>query len=207
MDIHRFYGWLRPRFRRERMRRFLGSLGIRGDTRVVDLGGTPPNWELVADRPQVTLVNMSVDFAVGAVRAVCADALRCPFPDKAFDVVFSNSLIEHLETWERQVHFADEVRRLGRGYFVQTPNKWFPIEPHYLAPFVQFAPQNLRPWIVRWLTPRGWLEKPSKDDCHRMVKEIRLLGPREMHRLFPEAKIIREKFLGLTKSIIAISPN
>lgn len=206
MDIYRLYGRVSPRFRRERMQIFVKNLGIRAETRVADLGGTPHNWAWADARPHLTLVNTRVDFVTDGLPTVQANALRCPFKDQTFDVVFSNSLIEHLGTWEAQLRFAAEVRRIGGGYFIQTPNKWFPIEPHYLAPFVQFAPQSLRAWIVRWLTPRGWIEKPSMIECDRMVSEIRLLGEREMKMLFPEARIIRERFLGLTKSLVAVSP-
>lgn len=205
MDIYRLYARLSPRFRRERMQMFVERLGIRGDMRVADLGGTPGNWAWSPARPHLTLVNTRVDFFTDGLPTVCANAVRCPFKDKAFDVVFSNSLIEHLGTWEEQVRFAAEVRRIGDGYFIQTPNKWFPIEPHYLAPFVQFTPQSLRSWIVRWLTPRGWIEKPSVTECDRMVSEIRLLGERDIKVLFPEAEIIRERFFGLTKSLVAVS--
>jgi Methyltransferase domain len=138
---------------------------------------------------------------------VVANALASPFADASFDVVFSNSLIEHLGTEERQRAFASEVRRLSKdGYFVQTPNRWFPIEPHYLAPLVQFVPQRIRPTVIRWMTPFGWLTRPSREGCRRICSEIRLLSAHEMRRLFPDAEIVRERFFGFTKSLIAVRP-
>lgn len=128
-----------------------------------------------------------------------------PFPKGSFDLVFSNSLIEHLGTEGRQRAFAAEVRRLSRGgYSVQTPNKWFPIEPHYLSPFAQFVPRMVRPVVIRWITPRGGLTRPSRDRCIGMSEEIRLLDADEMKGLFPDADIVRERFPGLTKSLVAI---
>ncbi|MGH8012464.1 MAG: methyltransferase type 11, partial [Candidatus Binataceae bacterium] len=131
-------------------------------------------------------------------------ALRCPFRDRAFEVVFSNSLIEHIGTWEEQRQFAVEIRRLAECYFLQTPNRWFPIEPHCLAPLVQFVPKRVRPWVAAWLTPAGWLV-PSRQQFQREMQRVRLLTAKEMRELFPEARIVREKFLGMTKSLIAIS--
>lgn len=137
--------------------------------------------------------------------SIVADALACPFADEKFDFVFSNSLIEHLSTAARQKAFAAEVRRLGRnGYFVQTPNRFFPIEPHYLAPLVQFVPKWIRPGVVRWMTPWGWLTKPTRTRCIKLCREIRLLDARDMKRLFPDAEIVRERIFGVTKSLIAI---
>jgi hypothetical protein len=174
-------------------------------TTVVDLGGAAPTWDSLEARPRVTLVNLDPDCPHGRHDYVIADALFAPFANATFDLVFSNSLIEHLGTKERQRAFAAEVRRLSRnGYFIQTPNKWFPIEPHYLAPFVQFLPKWVRPPIIRWLTPWGLVTKPSRARCLRVCQEIRLLAAGEMKALFPDADIVRERFLGLTKSLIAI---
>jgi methyltransferase family protein len=178
---------------------------VEGKTKVVDLGGAATTWDSLEPRPQVTLVNLDPECPHGHYDYVVADALCAPFADAAFDVVFSNSLIEHLGTKQRQRTFAAEVRRLSRtGYFVQTPNKWFPIEPHYLAPLVQFLPERMRPAVVRWFTPWGLLTRPSRERCIRVCQEIRLLAVCEMKALFPDAEIVRERFLGMTKSLIAI---
>ena len=74
-------------------------------------------------------------------------------PDGSFDVVFSNSVIEHLETFERQAAMAAEVRRLAPIYWVQTPNFWFPVEPHFLTPAWHWLPMGLR---VAMLRRRRW---------------------------------------------------
>lgn len=181
------------------------SFGLTGKTRIIDLGGSPETWRALKVRPRVTVVNLDSVCLGREPDSVVADALACPFPDKSFDVVFSNSLIEHLGTEYRQKAFAGEVRRLTRdGYFVQTPSKWFPIEPHYLAPFIQFVPKRIRPTIIRWLTPWGLLTRATPERCVRVCEEVRLLDAEELQRLFPDAEIVRERFLGLTKSLIAI---
>lgn len=139
---------------------------------------------------------------------------RLPFENKAFDVVFSSSVIEHAtgpktemqrlrgqafrtRAISAQQEFAAEIRRLGNGYFVQTPNKWFPIESHSLLPLVGYLPHELLVPILS-LTNRFWIKKT--------ILDWRLLTEAEMKALFPDAQILAEKFMGLTKSLIALKP-
>lgn len=199
------YLFLGALFRRRRMDLFRKSFVFQDKTRILDLGGARETWRGHGDGWRVILVNLDPRCMEGDPESVVADALACPFADEKFDFVFSNSLIEHLSTEERQEAFAAEVRRLSRsGYFVQTPNRLFPIEPHYLAPLVQFIPKWIRPGVVRWMTPWGWLTKPTRTRCMNLCQEIRLLDVRDMERLFPDAEIVRERLFGLTKSLIAI---
>jgi len=102
-------------------------------------------------------------------------------------VVFCNSVIEHVPLDERE-RFASEIRRVAQRYFVQTPNRWFPIEPHYMLPLIQFIPAKLRRHL---------------DD--RIIRSyIELLDRRGLHELFPDAQIIEERRFGLTKSLLAV---
>lgn len=205
MKIDRVYSFLGTAFRRRRMELFRKLFVVARKTRILDLGGAPETWRGQENGSQVILVNLDKRCLEGDPGSVVADALACPFADEQFDFVFSNSLIEHLSTAERQEAFAVEVRRLSRnGYFVQTPNRHFPIEPHYLAPLVQFVPKLIRPAIVRWMTPWGWITKPTKTRCINLCQEIRLLDACDMERLFPDAEIVRERLFGVTKSLIAI---
>jgi SAM-dependent methyltransferase len=122
------------------------------------------------------------------VRFVAADAAAMPFPDGSFDVAFSNSVIEHLPVGRRSA-YAREVRRVARRYFVQTPNKHFPVEPHLWIPFAQYLPQRVRQQLERRLLDG---------------EQIHLLTAPELESLFPDAEIVRERFLGVTKSLIAV---
>ena len=131
------------------------------------------------------------------VDVVQADGTQLPFRDGEFDVVFSNSVIEHVPK-RLQHHFAKEVRRVGARYFVQTPYRYFPIEPHYQLPLFQFLPRR----VQRALNDRftlGWQEKGQWE-------EITLLSVSELRRLFPDAEIHRERVFGLTKSLMAVRP-
>lgn len=133
------------------------------------------------------------------------DGRKLPFKDQAFDLVYSNSVIEHLGTWENQQAFAAECKRAGRSYYIQTPNRWFPIEPHYIAFFVHWLPRRIRRRILRHFTLWGWLTRPTQADCDAVIAEIRLLTHKELQALFPEATIWRERVFGLTKSLIAVN--
>lgn len=113
---------------------------------------------------------------------IVGDATALDHPDRSFDLAFSNSVIEHLFTWENQQRMADEVRRVARAYWVQTPNYWFPVEPHYLIPGWQ------------------WLPLGARERMLRGAREIRLLRRGELARLFPDASLLPERVGGLVKS-------
>jgi ubiquinone/menaquinone biosynthesis C-methylase UbiE len=137
-----------------------------------------------------------------------------PFPDGFFDIVYCSSVIEHVtvpkdimwklrsgrkfhdESRRRQKAFADEIRRVGKCYFVQTPYKHFPIESHTWLPFVA--------WLPRWLfiptlrfTNLFWVKAS--------IPDFYLLDKRELSQLFEGARIIEERTFCMTKSIMAVS--
>ncbi|MGH7860878.1 MAG: methyltransferase domain-containing protein [Candidatus Dormibacteraceae bacterium] len=66
------------------------------------------------------------------------------FQAQAFDVAFSNSVIEHVGGADDQRRMASEAMRVASHYFVQTPKHYFPIEPHFLVPGFQFMPSGLK---------------------------------------------------------------
>ena len=185
-------------------------LGITAATRVLDVGGTPANWALLAVRPQVTMLNLprAMESGDGGLTWIFADGLDLPFRDKSFDVVFSNSVIEHVGDPRRQEQFAREIARVGVRYFVQTPNRWFPVEHHLLTPLIHFLPSRWQRRVVERFTVWEWIARPRPDQraffLEHYLRDIRLLDSRAMRRLFPGARIVRERFLGLTKSLIAV---
>ena len=142
----------------------------------------------------------------GMFEYVSADARQLPFGDGSFDVVFSNSVIEHVGTHGEQRRFAEEVQRVGRLYWVQTPNRWYPIETHLLTPLLHFLPMKLqRPLARRW-TLWDLIEQPSPDRrefyIEHYLNTIRLLTAAELKALFPGGQLLRERHLGITKSLI-----
>ena len=199
------------RFRTRRMQEFVKRFQVTPGTRILDVGGTPSNWLLADVRPSVTLLNMprGQEQSEQGFTFVSGDGCELPFPDQSFDIVFSNSVIEHVGAPAQQRRFADEIRRVGKRYWVQTPNQRFPIEPHLLTPFVHWLPRNLQQaWVTKW-TVWDWVERPSPDRreyyIQHFLRDIRLLSASELAALFPDAKILRERSLGCTKSLIAVS--
>lgn len=201
VNVDNVYRIFQNRFRPRRMARIVKKACITEKTTVIDVGGSQLIWEYVPVRPDLTLVNIASMPRRRPVREVLGDGCRLPFGDRTFDLAFSNSVIEHVPDHEA---FAREVVRVGRSYYVQTPNKWFPIEPHFMAPFIHFLPSQWRRKLVRRCTVWGLTAKPSKTECDYVVSSTRLLTIRDMKRLFPDAMFEFEKFLGVTKSIIAI---
>jgi ubiquinone/menaquinone biosynthesis C-methylase UbiE len=178
---------------------------------ILDIGGRPQYWEmmlagLTIDKPlHVTLLNMEVHSVNHPdLSAVVGDGRALPqYADKQFDIVFSNSTIEHAGTSTDQKRMADEVRRIGKAYCVQTPNRYFPIEAHFLFPFFQFLPLAVRAWLVNHFS-LGWYGViRDKAEALREVSSIRLLDREDMRSLFPDATIHEEKYFGLAKSFVA----
>jgi len=137
-------------------------------------------------------------------RFVVGSGTQLEFADGAFDVVFSNSVIEHLASWEQQRAFAREVRRVARGLWVQTPARGFPIEPHLLTPFFHYLPLAWQRRLLRNFSVWGLLARPSRKAMDDFLRQTRLLGYQEMREIFPDCEIRRERFLGLTKAYVAV---
>ena len=193
------------------MRDFLTLFRVTTETRILDVGGTPSNWLLTEVRPKVTLLNTPRGQERGESTNftwISGDGCQLPFRDQSFEIVFSNSVIEHVGTPAQQRQFAREIQRVGRRYWVQTPNRWYPIEPHLLTPIVHWLPRNWqRAWITKW-TVWDFVERPTPDRrdfyIQHYLNDIRLLSASELAALFPDAKILRERTLDFTKSLIAM---
>jgi hypothetical protein len=204
------------RLRRRRFQLLLDMLEGAGDrVTVLDIGGRPKYWEmmtagtLLGGRLHITLLNVEAHHAPSPnVDVVVGDGRSMPqFSDGQFDIVFSNSTIEHVGSFADQQRMAAEVRRVGRRYYVQTPNRHFPIEPHFVFPLFQYLPVPTRVWLVRHFS-LGWLPRtPDVRLATQVVEEIRLLTRGEMERLFPDATIHEERFSGLVKSFVAYTPS
>jgi SAM-dependent methyltransferase len=183
------------RARRRRHRLFVRTVGLQESDRILDVGCGSAGLRALDASHDITGLDLRPQprYAGGPERFVQGDALAMPFADGEFDVAYCNSLIEHLEPADRST-LAAELGRVARRYFVQTPNRWFPIEPHVLLPLFQFLPRAVR--------RRLWRFGASGEDFH----DIHLLGRRELARLFPEARILRERVGPLTKSYMAVGP-
>jgi SAM-dependent methyltransferase len=144
----------------------------------------------------------------GAASWVAGDGRALPFRDGAFDIVFSNSVIEHVGDVQSQCRFAREVMRVGRGFWVQTPNRWFPVEQHLLTPIVHWLPRTWQRRLVPRFNLWALLVRPAPDRrrfyLDHYLEEVRLLDAAQLRQLFPGAELLRERALGWTKSLVAM---
>lgn len=195
--------WLSAEYFRKKRLSGLTRL-LSGIDTIVDFGGTPAIW-LSLGYTKVVLLNIDEQSVPPGFVSVKGDARRTDFADQAFEVAFSNSTIEHVGTWEDQQAFAKELCRVGKYIYCQTPARAFFFEPHYFTPFVHWFPGLLRRyWFVRYFTYYGIRWKPSKAQVNDFQSHLRLLNYREMRVLFPNCRIHRERFIGMTKSYVAI---
>jgi hypothetical protein len=174
------------KMRLEKVRLFFSLVGDSSADSMLDVGGTSGYGGEFQDfntrfRFKCT-VNLEAHRLKGAAGcAVIANGCQLPFQDASFDWVFSNAVIEHVGGWEQQLQFAEEIRRVARkGYFVGTPNRYFPIDPHTLLPFFQFLPPDYQVSVSRYALT-GMRREPQSMD---------LLGKAHLRRLFPEATIV-----------------
>jgi len=201
----RMRGFVKPihrKYRDQKIELFLRLIRARGQGgRLLDVGGGPgvdgEFLELYAEFDEVVVVNLElaeIKAPAGVkVKSMAADARELPLESGSFDWVFSNAVIEHVGGWRQQERFAKEIQRVAsRGYFVTTPNKYFPIEPHAMLPFYQFLPVFAQKKVA-----------PYSPGYLREYEEINLLSARQMRKLFPGAVVFPVGFPMLGNSLVA----
>jgi len=177
--------------------------------RIIDVGGTVGFWEQRGwagrNDYEITLVNLSEsETRYDNIRSRVGDATHLKeYSDRSFHVAFSNSVIEHLFTLEHQKAMAVEVRRVAQAYWVQTPNYWFPLEPHFHVPAWQWLPEGFRVALLRRMRCGRRGPYPDRETALEAVREIRLMTRRELAEVFPEARLWPERVAGLVKSWVA----
>ena len=187
-------------------------VAAKGHARILDVGGTHEYW--MAVEPlwrrhdlRFTLVNLSAE-PVRDPRFVSLAGNACAMPefaDNSFDIVHSNSVIEHVGRWDAMKAMAREVERLAPCYYLQTPAFGFPIEPHFRFPFFHWMPMPWRIALTRRLPLGAYPRAETVDDAMRFVEDAILVDYARFRALFPEpARVVKERFFGLTKSFIAI---
>lgn len=211
--------------REVRAEMFRAAFTIDENTRILDLGsengsnihrvlhGTraKPENVFVADIDARAIAEAHRTY--GYTPVLIGESGDIPFPDGHFDIVYSSSVIEHVtvdkdqmwtmwsgqafrrEAVRRQQHFAREIERVGKQYFVQTPYKYFPVESHTWLPFFGYLPRWLLIPAIK-VANRFWIKRTGPT--------FYLLTRRDMNALFPGAELLSERKFGLTKSLIAI---
>ncbi len=186
----------------------------RGAVDLVDIGGTQRYWQLASQSAleqfnvTITVVNLPIENLPednGRFRFVSADACDLSsFDDRTFDIAHSNSVVEHVGDWERMTRYASELRRVADAFYVQTPNYWFPIEPHAITPFFHWLPKPLRVRLVERFALGNWKRAETIDMAMREVESARLLTRRAFQALFPDGELHTERVLGCAKSFVAV---
>jgi hypothetical protein len=186
-------------------------LKTKRECRILDLGGNSSYWRDLEPvwrgrNLKFTLVNMAPEAGLSdPYTAINADARSmAQFADQSFDIVHSNSVLEHVGRWKEMRAFAAEIRRLAPRYFVQTPYFWFPLEPHFRVPFFNWLPEPVRLSLVMWRGCGAFPRAENIDDAVRFIEDSNLVDVKRFRALFPDAEIKRERVYGLTKSLIAI---
>jgi len=205
-DISENKNSLGNQFREKRFSFFLKKFNkMQKPISILDVGGKINFWEnrgLAGNNDyKITVLNIEKEKSnYSNINCLIGDATNLnQFKNKSFDIVHSNSVIEHLYNFENQKKMASVFMRVGQKYIVQTPNKYFFIEPHYLLPFFNIVPEKLK-YLILTKTKLSRLKKWDKNFAKQYIKEIRLLSEKEMKTLFPKSKIYFEKFLGMNKS-------
>lgn len=182
---------------------------LKRPVKILDLGGSEYFWRnlnlINLNDIQILLLNTefqdvknfsNIDFINKDVRDLSE------FSDNEFDVVHSNSLIEHLSTYDEQKKLAAEIQRIGKNYFIQTPNYYFPVEPHFLYPFFQFFSKEKKIALIQ-KKDLGWYKKQENmDKAEALASSIRLMKKSELENIFKNPKIHSEKYFLFTKSFI-----
>jgi SAM-dependent methyltransferase len=179
---------LAARARARRHAEFFALTRLPEGARVLDLGCGALGLRALEPQLDITGVDLQErpDYPGPFVRADASDEL--PFAEGEFDLVYCSSVIEHVPP-ERRQRFAGELRRVGRGWYVQTPAFSFPLEPHALLPAAHWLPVPLRKRYWRFGAAGDW-------------EEISLLRRAELERLFGPA--LAERVGPLVKSWVCV---
>jgi len=131
------------------------------------------------------------------IKLIFGDGKNLNFPDDHFDIVFCNTVVEHVGCNLEQKKFIEEICRMGKRIFVTTPNYWFPLDPHTLIPCVHWLPQKIKYWIYRKLGRGFWAN----------INHLNLLASKRFLSLFPKGikvRLYKQRMFGITSSLIAL---
>lgn len=185
---------------------------VYGYVNIIDIGGTEEYWGIVPRdylrlrNVTITIVNLpdpEMPMDHGPFKFRSGDGCNLfNIGDRSFHIAHSNSVLEHVGDWGRMRKFAKELKRISEKWFIQTPNYWFPIEPHCMVPLFQWLPKPARLWLVLHFQLGHWDRGQTVEEAMYIVESARLLNKKMLQALFPEAQVTTERFFGLPKSFI-----
>jgi hypothetical protein len=193
------------RFRRRRWRALADRFPL-SEMTVLDVGGVEAQWRLSPAKP-ARLVMLNLFPQESEAEVIVGDA--CDPPEallrEHFDLVISNSVLEHVGGHWRRQRFAETVHAISDHHWVQTPYRYFPIEPHFVCPGVQYLPKRVAvTYLSNWPIGnyRGKLRDPRR--TLEYLQRIELLDLSSFRTYFPDSEIVRERIGPLIKSLIAV---
>ncbi len=201
--MNRLFLHFHRKSREQKQRMFKRLLRPTADMRILNVGATGTQLGMAEQfessyQHRSRIVGGGISFvevqdyraSFPGVEAVVFDGCALPFRDQSFDIVYSNAVLEHLPASAYVRRFAAEVQRVGKGWFVTTPNLWFPIEPHYHLPLVQFLPER---------TQRGLVKRLRKVP----YDNLQLLTARQLRQLFPGGHVVGCRVTFYPETLIA----
>lgn len=185
----------------------------KGAVNILDIGGSEQYWNIVPvdfftsrnvhiyilNLPGVEKQTKSAIFSHLEMDACHLQEIH----NQQFDIAHSNSVLEHVGDWGRMKLFAAELQRVAHKYFIQTPNYWFPIEPHCMTPFFHWLPKPARIFLVSNLQLGHWQRAKNTSEAVDIVESARLLNYKMFKALFPTANIKTERLFFIPKSFVA----
>jgi len=214
VPISALFNKLSQRSRRLKMELLAQHVPLTGTERVLDIGSQVDSQakqllERFPDQSRIVATNLMTEHleriraAYPTIHAVRSDARKLPFPDKSFDLVYSNAVIEHVGNLEDQQRMADEVRRVGKRWFLTTPNRWYPFEFHARMPLVSWLPPR---WMHRatrlWSYNHVLGRYQSGIDC----SDVSLLSARQLRRMFPDSLVLKPRITFWPETLVVVGP-
>lgn len=209
----RVFGGLSTRSRRKKAKILQSHFNLADSLRILDVGGAMDEagrqvLEASPRQENITVVNLDRNSLLKtrkghpSVSVIQADARHLPYGDNAFDLVYSNAVIEHVGELEDQKAMAREVMRVGKSWFVTTPNRWFPFEFHTRLPLVSWLPAPTMK-RVRKIWSYNHIRKRYQGGLSNL---LRLMTARELQQLFPDSLIIKCRITVWPETLIALGP-
>jgi len=212
LSIDSIHSSITDRLRRRRFAFFEELLQeLPRPVRILDCGGTVDFWQTIGTAPfsvsklNITILNLfeAKDLPPGFVWHVGDVRDLSRFSDQQFDVVFSNAVINLMPSQADQYRMAREIMRVGKRYFVQSPNRHFPIDWRTLVPFFHFLSPQVQAWCFAHFRVGTYARVTDPAKALLLATRVRDLSVREMQAVFPGCSLFRERFFGFTKSIAA----
>jgi SAM-dependent methyltransferase len=202
--------------RKRKLELFYSLLKPNADDKVLDVGAEinpdgSRGLQLIDSYPwkdKITALNTSAEHIklikqhYPEVKAIVGNGCILPWPDKHFDIVYSNAVIEHVGGLAEQKKMAAEIMRVSKRWFMSTPNRWFPFEFHLRLPLVTWLPWHGYQWAASIVSyshvKRKFVFKGRK------ASGIRLMSVRELKKCFPTSKIIKQRVTFMSETLIVV---